>query len=314
VVHTHREAFLSWIEGCIPPGTPVAIMDVPVHRNAGDLFILAVAERLLATRGCRVVHRTGVRDYHVAAARRHIGPHTTLVGLGGGNFGDAYPRYQALREGVVRDFPANRIVVMPQTIHFTATGALDDALRAMGTHQDLHIAVRDHRSRDLASRFTPNVTVLPDIVDVFGGDVPPASEPAPPAGRVVLLRRDREGLQAGRTGGTAVDWPDVFPDLLRRVAVAAAAMTFGARVPGGARSAAWLAYVHQGWRGHAADVFRQGRRWMAAAEHLDTDRLHAAILARLAGRPVTLRDHGYGKLAAYYEQWWKDDPGIELAP
>ena len=51
---------------------------------------------------------------------------------------------------------------------------------------------------------------------------------------------------------------------------------------------------------------------MREVDHLVTDRLHAAILARLAGRPVTICDNAYGKLTSYYEAWWRDDPAIEL--
>jgi pyruvyl transferase EpsO len=51
---------------------------------------------------------------------------------------------------------------------------------------------------------------------------------------------------------------------------------------------------------------------MAGASRIATDRLHGAILARLAGRPVTLIDNSYGKVTAYYEAWWQDDPAVEL--
>jgi pyruvyl transferase EpsO len=43
-----------------------------------------------------------------------------------------------------------------------------------------------------------------------------------------------------------------------------------------------------------------------------TDRLHGAIVARLAGRRVTLLDNSYGKLAAYHDAWWHDDPDVVL--
>lgn len=298
-------SLLTWVQSCIPRGSAVAIMDVPVHRNAGDLFILATTERVLTQLDCRVVHRTGVRDYRVSAARRQIGRDTILLGLGGGNFGDDYPRYQALRESVVRDFPANRIVIMPQTIHFASRRALDRAAQALSPHEDLHIAVRDAGSVQIARRFSPRVTLLPDIVDALGADGSAPGGSTRQEEVLVLMRRDQERTAGAAPAEGAVDWPDVFPELLGRVAVAAAGMTVA--------PAAVSARLHAAWSAYAEDVLRRGRSRIQSAAHLVTDRLHAAILARLAGTPVTLRDGAYGKLAAYYETWWKDDPTIRLA-
>ena len=295
---------LTWVQSCIPRGSAVAIMDVPVHRNAGDLFILATTERLLTGLDCRVVHRTGVRDYRVAAARRQIGRDTILLGLGGGNFGDDYPRYQALRESVVRDFPANRIVIMPQTIHFASRSALGRAVEVLSPHEDLHIAVRDAGSGEIARRFTSRVTLLPDIVDALGADGPAPRASTRGEDVLVLMRRDQERAPRAAPAEREVDWPDVFPELLGRVAVAAAGMTVA--------PAAMSARLHASWSAYAEDVFCRGRSRIQSAAHLVTDRLHAAILARLAGTPITLRDGAYGKLAAYYETWWKDDPAIHL--
>ena len=281
-------------------------MDVPVHRNAGDLFILAATEHLLRTLDCHVVHRTGVRDYRLSRVRRLVGPETILLGLGGGNFGDDYPRYQALRESMVRDFPDNRIVIMPQTIHFSTARSLDRATEVLRAHKDLHVAARDEASAGVARAFTPNVVLLPDIVDVLGRDMPLPPLPGRGRGEVVLMRRDQEAAPDSRPAVDAVDWPDVFPELLGRVAVTAGAMAVAPRM--------MSVRLHASWSAYAGEVFDRGRGWMSSATHVVTDRLHGAILARLAGSEVTLRDGGYGKLAAYYERWWKDDVKIRLQP
>ena len=276
-------------------------MDVPVHRNAGDLFILAVTTRLFADLDCRIVFRTGLRDYRATRARRHVGRDTIVVGLGGGNFGDDYPRYQALRERIVADFPRHRIVILPQTVHFGDRGAREKALRQMAGHPDLRIGVRDPASREALSGLASQVELLPDIVHAFGEmaahDTPQRRGPS------LLLRRDQEGV---RPDGAepAVDWPEVFPDLIGRVALAAAAMPVA---PGRIN-----ARLHEAWGAYAGDIYARARAWMQGAEYVVTDRLHAAIVARLVGRPVTLRDNGYGKLASYYDAWWRDDPDVTL--
>ena len=299
-----KDVVRATLAGWIPRGAEVAIVDVPVHRNAGDLFILAATAHLLAELECRVVYRAGIRDYRASRAGRQIRPGTVLIGLGGGNFGDVYPRYQDLRERVVADFPRNRIVILPQTIHFADRRARDRATNRLGAHPDLRIAVRDRTSLETARAFTPHVELLPDLVHALVEDEGSEANAARADGTVFLMRRDREGNPASARKDRSVDWPDIFPELFSRLALAAAVMP---------AAPAWLSTrVHDRWTGYAGDLLCRGLAWMRGVDHLVTDRLHAAILARLAGRRVTLHDPAYGKLAAYYDAWWRDDPAVQL--
>lgn len=303
----------STLSAWIPRGSDVAIIDVPVHRNAGDLFILAATIRFLGDLECRIVYRAGIRDYRTNRARRSIGRNTVLVGLGGGNFGDVYPRYQGLRERIVADFPANRIVILPQTVHFADPRARQLAAHRLGRHTDLRIAVRDRASLEAVRDFTPHVELLPDVVHALGashhapGDLTSASRRAVASTRdstVFLMRRDKEGSRALPAGHPTVDWPDIFPELFGRLVLATLLMP---AAPG-----PLAMRLHEWWSAYARDLLSRAIAWMSGADHVVTDRLHAAIVARLAGRPVTLCDNGYGKLAAYYDAWWRDDPGVEL--
>lgn len=304
-----RRAIADWI----PPGSDVAIVDVPVHRNVGDLFILAATRSLLSDLGCRVVYSAGIRDYRTVAARRALTPRTTIVGLGGGNFGDLYPKYQALRERVVADFPERRIVILPQTLHFRDVGALARSVQLFERHPDLRIFVRDARSLEMARPMTPHVMLLPDIVDVLGGDVVAGARQAaavreasilsPPVDTLVLRRRDNEGRGGRRVSGE--DWADFFPGFHRRLAMAAVLMPLA--------PAAVSARLHHQWATRATDMLVRAVRLMEPAGRVETDRLHGAIAARIAGRPVTLVDNGYGKLRAYYEAWWQHDGSVTFA-
>lgn len=300
---------LEAIESWIPRRSHVALVDVPVNRNVGDLFILAAVRRLLEALDCRIVYRAGVRDYRSGVARRAVGRDTIVVGLGGGNFGDIYPRYQALRERVVDDFPRNRIVVLPQSIHFRDARAVERCAARLGRHADLRIAVRDAPSAAVAQRFTPHVRMLPDVVDAMGIAAVAASvnrpvSVAPPRGGTLhLLRRDAE-TRGMRHMHQSVDWPDVFPQFRRRLAVAALAMPMALGT--------WSEALHRAWSDYARELLAGGIDYMRAVDRVTTDRLHAAIVARLAGRSVALRDNRYGKLAAYYDAWWRDDPQVTL--
>lgn len=307
------DGFQTAIAGWIPAGADVAIIDVPVHRNIGDLFILAATRHLLSALNCRVVYAAGRRDYRTSTARRALTPNTIIVGLGGGNFGDLYPKYQALREQVVTDFPDRRIVVLPQTLHFQDPRAFARAVEHFRRHPDLRIAVRDAASLDRARQMTPHAMLMPDIVDVLGpavvaatGAVPERdSGPRPsPEGTLLLRRRDDEGRHGARDDG-ARDWADLFPGFATRLAMTAALMPVA--------PAALAAHLHVRWSSHAATMLRHAVHLMQPAAQVETDRLHAAIVARIAGRPVRLIDNRYGKLGAYYEAWWRHDRSVTFA-
>lgn len=301
-----RATLARWI----PAASDVAIVDVPVHRNVGDLFILSATLRLLADLDCRIVYCAGARDYRSTRARRVVGRETIVVGLGGGNFGDRYPHLQDLRERVIADFPQNRIVILPQTVHFADRRRQQAAVQRLRTHADLHIAVRDHVSLQVALECTPDVQVWPDVVHGVLQD-PLADHScethAHQARRAAtLMRRDGEAVASGSAGPRTLDWPDLFPEFLGRLAFAAGVMPVVRGSVSGRVHGWWSSYAHQ--------LLARARIWMGGVEHLVTDRLHAAILARLAGRQVTLCETGYGKLTAYYDSWWRDDPMVVLRP
>lgn len=289
------------IERWIPRGSELAIVDVPVHRNVGDMFILAASARLFEALGCRVIYRASVRDYRTFAARKAIGRDTVVVGLGGGNFGDLYPRYQAHRERVVRDFPRNRLVILPQTIHFADQDARERTRQLLSTHADLRIAVRDPASLEIARSMATEAALLPDLVETYGPRLSASPAHAASDGKLVMMRRDRE---QGRAGDAGIDWPDVFPEYRARLTLTGTLMM----AAGGTFSCA----LHTRWQGYAESLLARAVGRMATAAHVETDRLHAAIVARLAGRPVTLVDNAYGKLSAYYNAWWTNDPNVRL--
>jgi pyruvyl transferase EpsO len=303
------------IEAWIPRESAVAIIDAPMNRNIGDLFILAATRHLLNDLGCRVVYASGVRDYYPAAAGRTITPNTIIVGLGGGNFGDLYPKYQTLRERVVGDFPGHRIVVLPQTIDFRDSRVFERSADRLRRHPDLRVAARDAASLDVARRFTSQTALMADIVDVIGPAVVEASDRDGAAvaarrllssdGTLMLLRRDHERSDS-RGAPRGVDWGDLFPGFVTRLAMAAAVMPVA--------PASLSSRVHRRWAALATTMLIDAVAIARQASRVVTDRLHGAIVGRIAGRPVTLLDNRYGKLAAYYDAWWRDDPSITLGP
>ncbi|HYE41548.1 MAG TPA: hypothetical protein VEB23_16535, partial [Ramlibacter sp.] len=50
------------------------------------------------------------------------------------------------------------------------------------------------------------------------------------------------------------------------------------------------------------------------SDSVETDRLHGMLLALLLGKPVRVRDNGYGKLGSYLETWLPTEAGTADAP
>ena len=303
-----RQRLQEGLKAWIATGSEVALIDVPVNRNAGDLFILAAADRMLSDLECETVYRAGVRDYRSNYARRQVGSKTTIICLGGGNFGDLYPQYQALRERVVADFASNPVVVLPQSVYFASDAEAVRSASILARHGDLRIAVRDRRSLDLVrSRITPQVQLLPDLVHWVQAD---GVKVAPSANKrtVALMRRDSERASESKdlsTDAPQEDWPQLLPGYTVKVAVAAARMS---AVPlpmlGRQRHEKWALFAHR--------LLDQAIDRLRVTDRVVTDRLHGAIVARLGGVPVDLVDNSYGKLSAYYDAWWRGDPAVRL--
>lgn len=89
---------------------------------------------------------------------------------GGGNLGDEYVSFEETRRIIVNTFPNNKIVIMPQTIHFsnTETGReeLEKSKEAYNNHKYLTIIAREEKSYEIMKKefYKTNIILAPDIV------------------------------------------------------------------------------------------------------------------------------------------------------
>jgi len=128
---------LDAVADAVPWEAPIIYFDVPVHFNIGDLLILAGTETWLKRHGRRVTHRFSVRDYRrflQSVTEDHV-----LLFHGGGNMGDLWREHEALRQDVLRRFPRNKAVLLPQTVHFRNAQAAKACGAAYREHADCTI-------------------------------------------------------------------------------------------------------------------------------------------------------------------------------
>lgn len=291
----------------LPPDRPLVYLDYPVHLNFGDLLIMRGTERFCAQYGHRILARSAHMNFLDRAASR-ITSQTILVMHGGGNFGDLYPVHQVFREEIVRRFPDNRIVVLPQSVYFSSSTELERSARLFKQHRDLILCVRDHESlAQTQGRFTQQTLLVPDMAHQLWGDSEPAGDLS---GRTLtLLRTDIETSAyqlLAHMGPQTRDWLDFNPRWSCRV--------FGrilwlhnleGRVGRdlGARRL-WYAYCAM-LHGHMESRFRD-------YAEVVTSRLHGMIFALLLGKRVRYLDNLYGKLSGYARTWF--DESVPAVP
>ncbi len=288
----------------------VALIDYPNSENVGDNAILLGELAWLRTRGHTLDYACSENEYSRSALVTLLPPEGVILLHGGGNFGDLYPHHQRLRERVVRDFPAQRVVQLPQTVNFRSEASAAASARKLAQHENLTLLVRDRASVErLKSAFTNPVVLCPDMAFCL----PPLSRTATPTFPVQrLLRRDKEANSLGSIGG--VDWlrteDNAWSVRIRRrlnnQLVAAARFSDRAAVrlvPHLARQFEILAQAR----------LEFGLRLLSRGEVVVTDRLHGHIVATLAGIPNIVLNDRHGKVRDFVATWTGHIDGVHVA-
>jgi pyruvyl transferase EpsO len=273
-------------------------IDIPVHDNIGDLLIMQ------GTLAFFKKNQLSPETISSASAfmPEWVKPGEVLVFHGGGNFGDLYPYFQQLRERVTAAKPGNRIVILPQSFHFSSPEKLAESAAIFRSHPDLHICVRDKVSLEQARAFTDNVYLLPDMAHQL---YPLGRGGYDKHGDAMLITRvDDEKVDHGTLPdvrvSTHTDWPQFVGarerniHRIRRVHDAFARRGMG-RMANGVMSPLWIWYAKR--------LVDDAIRMFAQHNLVVTDRLHGHILAVLMDMPTMVLDNSYGKNSRYAAVW-----------
>lgn len=101
--------------------------------------------------------------------------HDIICLSGGGNMGNLYPKYEALRRKVVKCFPNNRIIIFPQTLNYENDSygqrELRRSAKIYNNHPYLSVFARELKSYKAMSAVYNNVFLAPDIVLYLSGKI-----------------------------------------------------------------------------------------------------------------------------------------------
>jgi pyruvyl transferase EpsO len=292
---------------------PVALLDVPGHANVGDQVIYLGELNLLKAAGLdiRFQCRMGQR-FEQNLLKLH--PEGPILMHGGGNLGDLWPDFQEWRELVIEAFGDRAIVVLPQSLHFESAANAERARRVFAGHPNLTLLLRDSRSLEQARRLFPETKSVycPDASIGFDA-VSPATD-----GEVdvlVLQRGDKESREAWTIDGPfsqeTYDWSGATAAAQKLKQLSWSDNRKLNRAVGPA-SHLLAKRRSEAYKVGAQEVVASGARLLSRGRVVATDRLHAAVLGRLLGRPVVALDNSYGKISAAMDGWVGELGGVTM--
>ncbi|MBY8911452.1 polysaccharide pyruvyl transferase family protein [Bacillus sp. YC2] len=295
---------LTGLLSVIPPQSEIIYADYPLYGNVGDLFIMKGTEAFFKAHGIRAKKRWNPDNFPFG---RRVGRNAVIVCQGGGNFGDLYPYYQAFREKIVKAFPENRIVILPQSIYFRDEKKLRRTAELFSGHRDLHLFTRDNVSYETAKRYfsANHIGLLPDMAHQLFPMIPKA---APSCGKLHFIRTDGEAhpdLQK-EDPVQSYDWKHVLSSADRRGIALLQTMNVLNKKAGNPLPIAMI------WEKYSDYLVKKAVRFFSRYEFVETSRLHGHILSSLLGKKNTVIDNSYGKNANYYHTWMKEAPNTRL--
>lgn len=295
-IHGQRALLEAALGRFARPGDHYALLDFPDHANVGDSAIWLGARAILETlTGHGPVHVAGSWRGGLAGLGEKLGAATIYV-TGGGNFGDLWPGAQVFREKLMARFAGNRIVQLPQSIHFQSAEALDRCTKAIGRHGNFHLLTRDAASESFArAHFDCPVALAPDCA--FGlGPLEPSADPR--CDLLCLLRTDKEGLAVDRSAIARLrprfdDWLSEATWPVERLKLSILADRLLSRCSARTHLFDRIAEIR----------LKRGIGLLSSGRQVVTDRLHGHLICVLLDIPHVALDNSYGKISSYCETW-----------
>lgn len=284
-------------------------VDIPLYGNIGDLLIMHGTLQFFRQQALSPSTTTSLAALNTS----WIDHDDVIVCQGGGNFGDLYPWHHQFREMLIRKKAHNRIIILPQSIHFSTAQARRQSAAIFRAHHDVHLCVRDQYSFDIAQEFTDHVYLAPDMAHHL---YPIVNDPRAAVHDTLLHSRvDQERSDLGDLSefniATTIDWPQLVG---QRQRVIDRLTAMGRRMKKMHATRLSNALIGPYWRNYSAVLIRDAVRLFAQHRQIVTNRLHGHILACLMDKPNIVLDNNYGKNSRYIQAWTHSSPLLTLRP
>lgn len=300
-------AVKSALSAHLAPQQRYALVEFPDYDNIGDSLIWLGALRTLRyISGNYPSYVTTTTDYDPRELEAAC-PEGPIFLQGGGNWGDLYPGFQLFRERLLADLPHRKFVQLPQSIHFETEEPLQRAAKAVRTHGDFSMLVRDFKSQEIAEdRLGIAAQLVPDCA--FGLGVQrrvPSKQPV-----LYFMRDDKEAVtdHSLMAGNPSIDWPKETAKELRAIyETSRTASLLRVEMNRQRRRVRFFEAVAQMRLSKGSEILSRG-------EVVVCDRLHAHILCVLLDIPHVALDNSTGKVGEFYRAWTHGSAAANYAP
>ncbi len=314
VVMDELKSQLDCIDTVVPPGSKIIYLDYPLHFNVGDQLIYLGTLEFFEKKGYVVEGFYSEHNLDVDSLSCDS-EDTIILFHGGGNFGDLYPKHQFFRESVVKKFPKNKIVVLPQTIYFIDDSVKKSSAEVFSQHSDLTIYARDQQSYNIACKFSDKCFLMPDMAHYlwqtpFLNKHSYVSEKAD--SDVVLLqdRVDFESAGVGLSGEdknkVVFDWYELLPFWLYKACSVLSVLSKVSKNNGFMSK-----LINYFWMCISRKSVSLSAKKINGHAKFVTTRLHGHIFAQLISHPNVILDNKYGKIRNYANCWTIESDMVE---
>lgn len=272
----------------------IALFDFPNYANVGDSAIWLGTMDFLKENApySSIVWMSDIKSLNPENLPT-FDKDTVLIINGGGNFGDLWNEHQTHRELIVSRYLENRVIQLPQSIHFENEENLERTKATLEKHNDFHLVVRDSESFDIAKNISKDSLYLCPDMAFYIRKIPKLKKPEHSI--VALMRTDKEGAIFTDDGDSEIP---VFDWLSEPKSAAMHFDKFMKHYPSINRIFRPFLY-----RRLAEERFKRGCNLLMQGNVVITDRLHAHIMCSLLGITSIVMDNSYGKIHNFLDAW-----------
>ena len=288
-------------------------LDLPYHPNVGDTLIAMAAKNYLK----RFPYKCLYYSSEFTFDNREIPNDILIIFNGGGNFGDLWQNYTDFRNSIIRKYPQNRYLILPQSVMYMDDKNLKADLNLFSSCPNITICARDQQSFSfLKKHFVKNnILLVPDMAFYADDNVFPLSNKK---GKILFLRRDdKEFVDSPKYSivpreSEIHDWPTLekttIPYFVNSQILKICNMIekyINPKVAWKIRDLYWQKILHP-------YNVRSGFKFVGQYETVYTTRLHVAIISVLLGKKIYFFDNSYHKNSALYNTWLQDADNLQL--
>jgi|SRR5690606_16960408 len=300
------------------------LLDVPNHRNIGDLLIWQGELEFLKEIPFNMTYSSNIFTHK----DEKIKENSVILLHGGGNFGDVWRLNQDFRNSIIKKFQRNRIIVFPQTIHYENKNFIEEDAELYNSHPDLTICARDNVSYKFAQKHFDRCKVLklPDMAFFLDYQEHQVYEPT---GRTLVLKRLDKELGSlnliettleklgGKTKVEIGDWPGFLESgtFKRRVQYyLIKGETILSKTLKDLPVLGQMVHDEHGLKGkdYKSKLIKKGVDFINQYDTIYSTRLHGFILSVLLNKEVNIFDNSYGKNRNFFETWLTEFENVKL--